>query len=189
MAGGNNIGLAYYSGSSGPSVSGSGAKVSGSPNTFDIDGAAAFGTIISQQIFGVSQNELKLMADIAVDNLADLPPDYPSLAVVYINGNATFDATRRLRGGGILYVKGNLTLEGASNTLFSGCIFVTGNAVIRGPALISGVLIVEGSLTMNGSGDVAEVDYDNPILNSVRQQVAQYRENKAMYYVFSALNQ
>jgi hypothetical protein len=80
-----------------------------------------------------------------------------------------------------------LTLNASANTLFNGLLFATGNATINGPALIDGCLIVQGSITMNGSGNVAEVDYDAGMLNSVRQQVGQYRENKSAFYTFTGV--
>lgn len=186
VVGGTSAGVAYYCGNSGPSTSG-GATYTGTPNRIDVDGNGNCGTFDIQSILGVTENELKLMADITVQSLSDLQIDYPSMAVVFINGNATFDSTRALRGGGILYVKGNLTLDTTSNTLFSGFIFVTGNLNMEGPSLVSGAVAVKGSVTLNGTGDVAEIDYDSSILDSVRQQVAQYRENKATTYTFTAL--
>jgi hypothetical protein len=65
-------------------------------------------------------------------------------------------------------------------------IFVTGNVVINGPADISGCLLANGSVTLNGSGDVAQITYDNSMINSVRNQVGLYRENKSTLYKFSA---
>lgn len=173
-------GIAYYTGG-GPSVSG-GSSYTGSPNSVDVGS----GGINVQTLFGVSENELKLMADYTVSSVDELPDGYPSMAVVFIAGNAAFDTTRKLKGGGILYVDGNLTINSTtSDCLFSGLIFVSGNCTITGESLISGALVVQGTVTMNGSGGVAEVDYDGPILDSVRQQVAQYRENKAVFYSFS----
>lgn len=183
ITGGAFCGLGYYTGSSGPTVSG--GQYTGTPNRQDIDGAGVNGSITTQNFFGLTEKELKLMADYSVANLSSLPVPYPSMAVVFIENNVTFNSSRQLRGGGLLYVKGNLTLDAGSNTLFSGLIFVTGNATVNGPALISGSLAVQGSLTMNGSGDVAEVQYDDGILNSARQQIGQYRENKASYHTFS----
>lgn len=183
VGGSTAVGLGYYIGASGPTISG-GSTVTGNPATFDIDGASST-TVDFQAILGVSQTDLKLMADMTVSSMAELPTNYPQMAIVYINGDASFDATRKLRGGGILFVNGNLTVASASNSLFSGLICVTGNATINGPCLISGALVVVGTLTTNGAGDVAEIDFDNSILNSVRQQVAQYRENKATLYTFS----
>jgi len=184
ITGNNDAGLGYYTGSSGPTISGVGAEVSGTPATIDMDGPASNGSLTPQTIFGVTESDLRLMADWMVTTVTQLPPDYPAMAVVYINGNATFDNSRKLRGGGILYVDGNLTIDSGSNTLFGGAIYVTGNLIINGPTLISGSILCEGSVTLSGSGDVSQVQFDNNILNSVRQQVAQYRENKATTFAF-----
>lgn len=187
VVGGNNAGIGYYGGNSNPSTSG-GSSYTGIPAISDIDGIGTNGTFDVQTILGVTENELKLMADISVNSLSELASDYPAMAVVFIKGDATFDSSHPLRGGGILYVKGNLTIQTTSNTLFSGFIFVTGNASILGDNLISGSIAVKGSLSINGSGvGVPEIDYDSTILDSVRQQVAQYRENKATTYTFTAL--
>jgi hypothetical protein len=178
IRGGTSPGLGYNTGGT-PSVTG-GSSISGSTTYQSFTPAINISTI-----FGVSQNELKLMADYAVSSANDLPADYPSMAVVFVGGDATFNDQHKLRGGGILYVNGNLTIDDSSNALFSGLIFVTGNVTINGPALISGALVCQGTVRMDGSVDVPEVDYDSSILDSVRQQVAQYRENKAVYYSFS----
>lgn len=183
IVGGNNIGLGYYMGGA-ATVSGTGSQITGTPAQSDIDGGAS-GTIYPQTIFGLTKNELKLTADYTVSSVSEMPSDYPAMAVVYIAGNASFDAGHKLRGGGILFVDGNLTVATTANTLFSGLIYVVGTTSISGPALISGALVSEGNVTLNGSGDVAEIDYDDSILNSVRQQVAQYRENKSSFYTFS----
>ncbi len=151
--------------------------------------SGAFNTSLDiQSLFGVTPYELKLMADYSVSTVAQLPSDYPSASLVFIDGPATFDDPRPLRGGGILFVNGNLTLSGLStNThIFSGLIYVNGNCTITGPATISGTLWVTGSLTMSGGSDVAEVLFDGDILTAVQQQVGQYRENKSAYHVFSA---
>jgi hypothetical protein len=114
---------------------------------------------------------------------------YPTLSVVYVNGNVTFDATHQLRGGGILYINGNLTIASTSNTLFSGVIYVAGNVTVNGPALISGSLIATGTVTIRGTSDVAQVEYDGSLISSVRQQICQYREYRSNYYAFSVNDQ
>lgn len=188
VTGGNNAGLGYYAGSSGPTISGTGAEVTGTPSTSDVDGPSSSGAISPQIVFGVTETELKLMADTTVNSISSLPAEYPAMAFVYVTSSATFDSSRPLRGGGILYVDGNLTLTNTSNTLFGGLIYATGNLIIQGDTLISGAVVCEGSVTISGSGGVAQVQYDDTILNAVRQQVAQYRENKAVFYTFQWKN-
>jgi hypothetical protein len=178
-------GVAYYSGSA-ASVSGTGAYIQGTPSTYHV----STGTLIDfQSVFGLLPNDLKMMADYDINNLTPMPTAYPSMAIMYIEKNVTFDNTSGtipLIGGGILYVNGNLTINSGSNTVFSGVIYVTGNVVINGPADISGCLLAAGSVTLNGSGDVAQITYDNSMINSVRNQVGLYRENKSTLYKFSA---
>jgi len=177
-------GMGYYTGGSGPTISGGGSQLTGTAGT-----KAAIGSgpnVSFNGIFGVTRNELKLMADIAVSTFTDMPFQYPQMAVVYVNCNADFDATRPLRGGGILFVNGTLTLEAGSNTYFGGIIYATGAIVVHGPATINGVVVGESSITLDGFGDVAEVDYDNNILNAVRQTAGQYRENKATFFNFTS---
>jgi hypothetical protein len=133
---------------------------------------------------------MRMMADYNVTALSQLPTDYPTSSVVYVDGNGgtiTFDDTRPLSGGGVLVVNGNLTIGSSSNAFFSGVIFVNGNLTINGPAYISGTVIVTGNFAMNGTGGAAEIQYDQAIISTVSQNLGQYRQNKAAYHIFSAL--
>lgn len=185
IGGAGNIGLAYYGGVGAgtcvpPLASG------GYASTFDISSATS--TAISfQDIFGLTLDDLRLMADITVGGGESLPAAYPAMGVVFVKGDATFNSGGPLTGGGILVVDGDLTIESSANALFSGVIFVTGDAEVQGPATVSGSLIVQGGLTMDGMGNVAEVLYSGNIINSVSQQAGQYREKKSAFYGFSAL--
>jgi hypothetical protein len=134
----------------------------------------------------MTANELKLMADVAVNSVTELGSSFPNQSLVFIDGNATFDATHSLQGGGILFVKGNLTISQGSNSFFNGFVYVTGNAVIRSPSLISGAIAVEGSVNIQGfvpvavmaPGEISSIEYGETIINSLRQQVTQYRVSK-----------
>ena len=166
---------------------------SGAGNPANVTGgwgiAATTGTAISMpNIFGLQNYDIRMIADYAVNTANDLPTNYPSTGLVYVAGNAVFDATHPLTGGGVLIVSGDLTVQSTSNALFSGVIFVQGNAVINGPALISGSVLATGTLTLTGATDVAQIEYDRATLNTVRQNVGQYRQNKSAYHVFSALD-
>ncbi len=166
---------------------------SGSGNPANVTGslgvATTTGTAISiPNIFGLQGYDIRMLADYAVTTANDLPTNYPSTGLVYVDGNAVFDDTHPLTGGGVLIVNGDLTVQSTSNALFSGVIFVQGNASINGPALISGSVFVGGTLTLTGTTDVAQVEYDSQTLNTVRQNVGQYRQNHSAYHVFSALD-
>jgi len=144
-------------------------------------------------VFGVSKNDIKVMADIVTTSVATLPNPLPQMAVIYIDlagtGTITFDSTHRLKGGGLLFIDGNLYVDSTSNAYFSGLIYVTGKAYVYGPAMISGCVIALTGLEIDGKSDVAEIDYDQDILNTVRQELACYRENKASYYTFTAFKE
>lgn len=152
----------------------------------------------SERIFGVSASELKLMSDYLVSNVSKLPysaaKELPSIGIYYIDGNATFNSNYPLNTSGILFVNGNLTINSYSpGVYFTGIIYVNnGQVTIYGPALISGALVCNNYpgqqyVYIYGSTGIAEIDYDPDIINSVRQQLTQYRENKAMYRVHSVL--
>ena len=210
-------GVGYFTGATQPNVDGqtgtnsqNGSYFTGTPNILSV--LAGGNTFVSDVgIFGMTQQNLKLLADYVVPNVASLPPTYPRLAIVYINGDADFAARTPLNGSGILYVNGNLTIEAANNAFFSGVIFATGKITIHGPASINGAVIsaacpgpssgVGSGLCNNGDGLVtaspyvlidgsagaAQVAYDNNTLNSMRLTLANYREDKAAYYTFSSL--
>jgi len=180
VIGENNIGCARYSGEK-PRVY-SGGQVTGSPKYQNWVGPPT-----CSSIFGVEEDELKNLADYYVNSVSELPSEYPSMALVFIDNSATFDATHKLRGGGILYVNGDLTLESGSNTLFSGLIYVTGKIYIYGPALISGAVVGYEGMELRGAGDVAQIEFDNTILDSVRQQICQYRELRSAYRTFTGI--
>jgi hypothetical protein len=189
--GGSQVGAYYYTlGASSPNNWAAGTRTVGTAASLTSIDTGVWGAVPStSKYFGVTDYELRLMADYSVASVAELPASYPSMALVYINnpaGTATFNAAKQLRGGGILVVNGNLTLESASNTYFSGIIYVTGNVVLNGPAYISGTLISKGTLTLNKGSDTSNIQYDGDIISNVQQDVGQYRENKSVYHVFSA---
>jgi hypothetical protein len=189
----NNSGLAYTRTSSPPNgtvtgyTSGTSSWIHGNP-AIQLTSSTATNF---QTVFGLAQNDVKLMSDIVVNTNSPLPANYPSMALVYCQQSVTFDSTHPLRGGGLLIVQGDLNVSAGTDAFFDGVIYVQGgNVSISGPAEISGTVIVSGNgtVTLNGSGDVAEIVYDSRILNSVQQQVALYRENKATYYNFTGIH-
>jgi len=164
-------------GCSGNLTTSAGGTVSGSPQQQSSTIPLTF-----TQIFGVSKDQLKAMADIYVTSVSDLPSELPDLAIVYIEGNPSFSRTNRLYGGGILIVDGNLTLTQNSLSKWSGVVVVTGNLDIGDTAYLSGTVVVMGNNTqVHGSGEVAEIDYDGDILSVVQQKIGQYRMTRAPY--------
>jgi len=178
----NAYAVTYKSGSGTPTPSTAPSTVTGSPSAYlSLPSANYFDDVHS--VFGVSQSELKSLASISVSTVAGLPEDMPSMAIVYIDGNATFTPTRPLAGGGILFVNGDLTIQANSDALYSGFIYCTGHVYQYAPSLISGMVVAHGGYTISGTNDVAQVEYSLSVLNTVRNQICQYQEAKAPYVV------
>ncbi len=178
----NGFAVTYLAGTGTPSPSAAPASVTGSPSAYlSLPDTMYFDDCHS--VFGVTQAELKSLASISVSSVAGLPSAMPSMAVIYINGNATFTPSRPLAGGGILFVNGDLTIQANSNALFSGFVYVTGRVYQYAPSLISGMVFAHNGYTISGANDVSQVEYSPSVLNTVRNQLCQYQEAKAPYVV------
>ena len=114
------------------------------------------------------------MADIVVDDEKGLPDPLPSMSLIAIKGNATFNPQQKLDGSGILVVLGNLILNPHSDANFDGVIWVGGNFVVSPPSLISGSVIANGNATISAGNEVDEIDYDRAILDQVTLQMGNY---------------
>lgn len=177
VGGQHGYGIGYKSGTGTPTVAG---EVTGIEGCKPVD-PAIFDTSL-QAVFAVSREELFQMADLRVGSVADLPNPYPAMALVCIDGNATFDENRPLIGGGMLFVTGNLTVRG--NSSFSGFIFVEGNYTQRATAVVYGCVVANGSVNIAGvGGDFTEVFYDGHVLEVTKQMLGRYRISKAPHIV------
>ncbi|HWS70803.1 MAG TPA: hypothetical protein VN605_01755, partial [Thermoanaerobaculia bacterium] len=136
-----------------------------------------------KDVFGVTQQELIGMADLVVDDESQLPDPLPSMALIVIKGNATFNTQRHLGGSGILVVLGNLILNPQSDAFFNGVIWVGGNLVITPPASISGSIVANGNVQFAGGSEVADVDYDSSILDQIRLQKGNYLASRTPWVV------
>lgn len=135
-------------------------------------------------VFGVRPNELKTLADLSVGDTSTLTAGLPQLGIVYIDGDAVFDEKHPLQGGGVLYVNGDLTIKARSNASFFGQVYVAGDLAMEGPSVLSGSVIVLGKADVRGSGDIAEIAYNEDILAVVRQKLGQYRIRRTITRVF-----
>lgn len=138
------------------------------------------------EVFGVRPGELENLADVTVPDTSSLTGGLPQLGIVFIDGDAVFDEKHPLQGGGVLYVSGNLTIKPRSNASFFGQVYVTGDLVMDGPGVLSGSVIVLNKTELRGAGDIAEIAYNEDILNVVRQKLGQYRIRRTMTRVFDA---
>ncbi len=134
-------------------------------------------------VFGVTQQELIAMADVVVDDEKQLPDPLPSMALIVIKGNATFNPQKKLNGSGILVVLGNLILNPNSDAFFSGVIWVGGQFNMSPPCSISGSVVALGNATLSGGNDVSEIDYDAAILDQVRLQMGNYLFSRTPWIV------
>lgn len=140
-------------------------------------------TALVRQVFASAPEDLKSLADIYVTDTDDLPPELPTLGIIYIDGDATFDSSMPLTGGGIIVVDGNMLINDNSASIYSGLVFVTGNYTQKSPSLISGTVMVMGDSEIRGSLDIAEIMYDEDIMDIVRQKLGQYRASRSPYHV------
>jgi hypothetical protein len=175
QGGPGGIGAAFRPSTGTPNGNGT---VTGNPAT-----NVTAGGLTIDAVFGVTAQELVAMADIVVDRASELPPTLPDMSLVVIRGNATFNATRKLGGSGILVVLGNLVINPQSDTYYSGVIWVGGNLVLAPPGIVNGSVIVNGNATINGGSDVAEINYDPEILDQVRLQMGNYLFSRSPWIV------
>jgi hypothetical protein len=177
VLGGTKGGIISKSSTGSPTISTS-AEVAGTPRV---------GTVSSyldsvDNIYGVTLTELKGMADASYTNPATVPGTMGDYTLTVVTGNVTFDATRPLRGTGVLVVVGNCTIASGSNSFFNGVLHVTGNLTLRGPSYVRGTIVVTGTCDVSGTGgDYVEVDYDQNIVVNLLTLMGQYRHTMAVY--------
>lgn len=131
------------------------------------------GTI--QDVFGVTDAELRALADQYTTDPSALTSPLPQDKLIYMDGDITFDAARPLEGTAVLVVNGDVTVMASTNAVFNGLLYVNGNCTINAPALVRGVVITNGTLTLTGTGDYVEIDYDSAILDQLLRTLGQYR--------------
>jgi len=181
VVGGDLAGLYYLNGTGNPTISGSGASVTGTP------GRSASSTYDDawETVFGVSQGELAAMADYYVTQQVDFPSPVPLNAVVLSSVGLTFDASQPLSGTGVVAIVGDTTISAGSYSAFSGLLYVDGNLTVREPCEIQGSVVCTGTITVQGASDYATLTYDDGILEHLRQEIGTYRLSSAMSRPFA----
>lgn len=176
LGGSTGTGVYHLMGTGSPSVSGSGASITGVP-------PIAAATIYSDDmiaVFGVDFAELRSMSDSNISNPAHFPSPVPAESLVVAETDITFDSSRPLAGTAVVVVRGNVTIGQGSNSSFSGLLYVDGNLIVREPAEIQGAVVVTGTVLVQGSADTATVTFDDGILNRLRQNMGTYRMSSAI---------
>lgn len=169
-------GLYYLNGTSVPTVSGTGATLTGTPNR----SAASTYDDSFEAVFGVSLDELDAMADYVVSAAVDFPNPVPIDTVVVAHTGMSFTAAQPLKGTGVAVILGNTTIGQGSYSSFSGLLYVQGNLTLREPCEIQGAVVVTGSVTVQGNLDYVTIQYDDEILQHLRQELGTYRLSSAM---------
>lgn len=169
-------GIYHLNGTGSPSVSGTLAEASGTPN---ISAATTYEDSF-QDVFGVSQEELQAMSDYVVSSPTTFPSPVPVDTVVTCTVPMTFNASRQLSGTGVVAIIGDVTIEAGSYSSFSGLLYVVGNLTMHEPSQIQGAVVVTGTVSVIGASDFATIQYDDTILQHLRQELGTYRLSSAM---------
>ncbi len=134
-------------------------------------------------VFGMSESELRSIADYYVTSVSDLPSPIPDYKIVFFEGNASFNFSIPLKGTGIFYITGNMTIAANSGSSYNGIIYCKGNYHQRAPSTINGSIIAKNQLNIQSTGDISEVNYDPNVLQQVQTYTGQYRFAKGFYEV------
>ena len=177
VRGKSSVGVACQPSSGTPSFL-SGSEVSGSPATTTVPGWNSG----LKGVFGLTLSDLKAMADAAVTDGSILPSPLGEYTLSVVEGDVTFDATRPLRGTGILIVTGDCTVAAGSKSFFNGLIWCGGTLAIQGPCYLRGTFIGQDTIDVSGAGgDFAEVEYDAGIIADLLTRMGTYRRSKGIF--------
>jgi len=179
--GGTHYDIAYPSGAGAPTIAG-GATVTGTPQAPQAITSTLYYDTCTQ-VFGLSESDLQSIADFYVTAVNQLPNTIPDYTIVFFNGSATFDATHPLKGTGIFYITGDLTIAASSNSDYNGIIYCKGVYTQHGPSMMDGSIVTQGTVTIDSTTDVSEIDYDSKVLQQVQNYTGQYRLNKGIYQI------
>ena len=135
------------------------------------------------EVFGVTDAELRSLADQYTSDASAITNPLPKDKLIYMDGDIGFDATRPLDGTAVLVVNGSVNVAASTNAVFNGPLCVNGNCGINAPALVRGVIITNGGLTLTGTGDYVEVDYDSAIISQLLNTLGQYRYSRPVSLV------
>lgn len=159
----------------------SGAELTGRPRRARADPATY--SLDEIDVFGVTPEELRSLADIYTDDPSTLPDELPDYSIVFVDSDVTWDITRPLKGTAILYVNGDVTLSGSSSSYFSGLMYITGTYTQYAPSLINGTIMCKDNITISGTGgDYSEVNFDKEVRNRILTISGQYRFSAPMYF-------
>jgi len=158
-----------------------GAELSGSPARARVDPTGY--SLEEIDVFGVIPQELQALSDIYTDDPSTLPEVLPDFSIIYIDSDVTWSAAKPLKGTALVYVGGDATMAAASSSYFSGILYVVGDFVQESPSLLNGTLMCKGRVTVTGSGDYSEMNFDKDVRSRILTISGQYRFSMPMYFV------
>lgn len=180
IMGAGSYGLIYPSGT-GAHYQNGGCEISGAPAWGTADPAMYL--LDMEDVFGISKQELRTLADIYTNDYTTLPDEMPEYSLVYVDGDAVFTNSKPLRGTAIVYVDGDVTLAANSSSYFSGILYVEGDYRQYAPSLVNGSVMVKGAMQVSGLGDYSEVDFDASVRQRILTISGQYRFSAPMYFI------
>jgi hypothetical protein len=77
-------------------------------------------------------------------------------------------------------VKGDVVFQTANKSFFSGMLYVDGDLTIRDPFEFNGTIVCTGTVSIVGSSDWIQMTYDSGVLETLRQEIGQYRLSSAI---------
>ncbi|MCC6673163.1 MAG: hypothetical protein IT458_19005 [Planctomycetes bacterium] len=175
VQGNGGAGIYYRAGTGAPTVAA--GSVIGSPA---LSSNASYDDAV-RAVFGVTEDELRSLADDRITSAGAFPSPIPSKTLYFAEvPTLSFTAAKPLRGDSIVYVRGNVDIAAGSNSFFSGFLYVDGNVTFRAPLQFNGALVVTGSVSVTGVSDFCDVIYDETVLSSLRTEIGQYRLSGAI---------
>ena len=131
-------------------------------------------------VFGMTEDELRSIADYCVSDVDDIPMPIPNYKIVFYEGNAAFNSTKPLKGTGIFYITGNMTIAAGSGSSYNGIVYCCGQYQ-QNSGVINGSLIAKNKANIQGTGDTTDINYDAVVLAQVRTYTGQYRFAKGFF--------
>ncbi len=173
----------FYSKYSGPANVGEWweGRVTGSPAQSEGTYDASY-----KSVFGITYEELRSIADAYITDQTAFPNPVPTNTITVVESpGVIFDATRALKGTGLVVIKGDVAIFAGSASNFTGFLYVDGNLTMLSPCSITGAVVVTGTFASGGTGDYATITFDDDALTSLRLEIGQYRMSGAIRPIHS----
>jgi hypothetical protein len=176
---GNGGAAVYHRTVSGQSFTVSGGAVTQGGVSSNSGGVSYDDSVLA--VFGVTEEELRGLADDRISNQADFPRPVPRQSLCFVEvPTLTLTMARRLEGNAIVYVRGNVDFQVGNQSYFTGFLFVNGNLTMRETAEFNGTIVCTGTVDIRGTADWINITYDDESLNTLRTEIGQYRLSGAI---------